>query len=405
MEKDKILIVDDDKSVLASLLILFRHHNFDPIIESEPKKILNIIKENDIQAIILDMNFRRGYNEGKEGLHWLESIKNSYPFLNIILITAYGDIDLAVEAVKKGASDFILKPWNNDDLVSKVKKIIKSKKQKEIQKEVFIFKKDIIGESDSINEIKLIADKVSSSPVSILIQGEQGVGKTLLAEYISFNYSKNQIPTVIDVSKEMVITDKVASDVIILNNLESIEDGFNQSLTNFIKQNSNKKIISIIENINDLTNILTDDIIKDLSLIEINIPPLRRRVKDVKPLVFFFLKLYSEKYNRIVKDIDSEALKMLLEHSWYGNVKELDHVIERAVILSDAETITTEELKFDNIEKSSSVNANTTLNLLELEKDAIVKAIEECNGNITKAAKILGITRTALYRRMEKHEL
>ena len=131
MEKDKILIVDDDKSVLTSLLILFRHHNFEPIIESEPKKILSLIKENEIQAILLDMNFRRGYNEGKEGLFWLESIKNKYPNLNIILITAYGDIDLAVEAVKKGASDFILKPWNNDELVNKVKKIIQSKKQKE----------------------------------------------------------------------------------------------------------------------------------------------------------------------------------------------------------------------------------------------------------------------------------
>ena len=396
MKNNKILIVDDDKSVLASLLILFKHNGFEPTIESEPKKIPDLIKQNDFSAVILDMNFRRGFNDGKEGLSWLSSIKRYDKNISVILFTAYGDIDLAVEAVQKGASDFILKPWNNNELISKVKTVIEKKKKAE--KSTIQLK--LVGESGNFREAITIADKVSNSPVSVIIHGEKGVGKSVLAKYIQTKYNSSVIE--VDLINESISDLNIANNkTVILKNIESLAAEDIKNLKSLFEDNPNAKFISTYNS--SIENRHKKDIF-GVFLIDIGLENLNQRSEDVKILSNHFLDEFSDKYQRKAKRFSDEAIKLILNHNWTENVKELQHVVERAVLLSDTEEIQTDELKFSTFDNKSK-SAINTLNLSDLEKEAILRAIDEAEGNITKASKKLGITRTALYRRMEKYDL
>ena len=408
--KPEILIVDDDKSVLTSLLILFRHHGFEPTIESDPQKIKSLLSSHKFEAVVLDMNFRRGHNEGKEGIFWLDTIKNIQPDQNVILITAYGDIDLAVEAVKKGAADFILKPWDNEALIAKVKSVIESKnKAKTPEREEYT--SILIGKSEASKEVQSLVRKVSESSVSVMITGENGVGKMLVAREIHYLYTvKATKPVVIDFTKEieeetvLKTIKEYKGKTLVLNHIELMTNQMQENIYRLVNEFKELKVISTCGQLNDL-NDFHEELKQKLNLIHIGIRPLRDRKEDIKPLSIHFLKTFAEKYDRKASEITAEALNKLHKHSWLGNIKELKHCLERAVILSEEASIDNDLIKLDNNIATTVVNSSGTLNLSEIEKETIIKAIEGCNGNITKASKKLGITRTALYRRMEKYDI
>lgn len=407
METPKLLIVDDDKSVLTSLLILFRHHGFEPIIESDPQKIHTLLKSHHVEAVVLDMNFRRGYNEGKEGIYWLDTIKQIQPDLHVILITAYGEIDLAVEAVKRGATDFILKPWDNDTLVSKVQKAVDAKKQPKATRP---FVSRIVGVSEATLEVKSLIRKVAESPVSVLITGERGSGKELVSREIHSLYEQGKAAfhridcaTISSSDLWSKLSDSTAQ-VIVFRNLDMLPLDLEMSFLQLLETRKGIKFITLMEDKNMLKEV-NKEISAFLSLIEIHIEPLRSRKKDIAPLVDYFMGEFAERYERHCVTLSEDAEAKVMRHQWPGNVAELSHCIERAVILSDSDTIAVDLIKIDSDQEIKKTVSSGTLNLSELEKEAILKAIEDSNGNITKASEKLGITRTALYRRMEKYDI
>ena len=409
-DKPKILIVDDDKSILTSFLILFRHHNFEPTIESDPKKIKVLLTENKFEAVVLDMNFRKGHNEGKEGIFWLEAIRRIQPNLDVVLITAYGDVDLAVEAVKKGAADFILKPWNNEMLIQKIRSVIELKRNanKGVE-EKFVSK--LQGISEASKQVISLVKKVSESPVSVLITGETGVGKKLVSNEIYQSYiGRKGTPERLDFDKDISMKeiDAKLSDqnlnTIVLSNIDKISPAIQIILNDIFENRKEMKIISICNHISLLSS-FDASLLQKLSLIQLEVQPLRTRKEDVKELATYFLNEFSQRYGRKAISFSIESINKLNKHSWPGNVKELKHCIERAIILSEEKIISDDLIKIDTHANSSSINLSGTLNLSELERETIIKAIEECQGNITKASKKLGITRTALYRRMEKYDI
>ena len=409
--KPKILIVDDDKSILTSLLILFRHHEFNPTIESDPKKIKTLLASNIFEAVVLDMNFRKGHNEGKEGIFWLETIRRIQPKLSVVLITAYGDVDLAVEAVKRGAADFILKPWDNENLVGKVKSVIELKnKSKNVGTEKYISK--LKGTSDASKEVSSLVGKVSESAVPVFITGEDGVGKSLVANEIHQLYIERKgKPDLLDFTREVSpeqiedVFKKNALKTVVLNHIELMDPSAQSKVAEWLERKKELKTIATCNSVT-LLDSFDRDLLQRLNLIQIDIKPLRDRKEDIKVLANYFLNEFSSKYGRKARDFSSEAISKLNKFLWKGNVKELKHCIERAIILSEQEIIGDDLIRIDNNNAStSSVNFSGTLNLSELEKETIIKAIEECDGNITKASKKLGITRTALYRRMEKYDI
>ena len=406
----KILIVDDDKSVLTSLLILFRHNGFEPTIENDPYKIKALLSKEDFDAVILDMNFRRGHNEGKEGIFWLDTIKALKPDLHTILFTAYGDVDLAVEAVKKGASDFILKPWNNDSLINKVKSIVKDRSVK-INAGNKTFSSQLIGRSNAIQELKSLVQKVSESSVSVLVTGEVGVGKKMIAQEIHKVFSNSNekakiFDFTIDVEWELLEMEltSLKTNTLVLNHIELMSEEIQKSLYLELEGKKSLKVISICNHVG-LLDTFNQEFLQRLNLIKVDIVPLRHRKEDIKELTTYFLKEFSTKYGRIANILSIDAINKLNKYNWPGNVKELEHTIERAVILSEKEVIEQDLIKFDHIDTNSNFNTSGSLNLSELERETIIKAIEGCDGNITKASKKLGITRTALYRRMEKYDI
>lgn len=449
-----ILIVDDDEDILLAAKMLLKRHAKKVIIEKNPKKIPFLLNNDSYDVILLDMNFVEDTTTGKEGIYWLKEIIQRDPSAVVIMITAYGGVELAVEALKEGATDFVLKPWQNEKLIATISSAAQLNSSR---KEVNTLKQakqtlvrdleqsfgDMLGESAGMKNVKGIIQKVAKTDANILILGENGTGKELVARALHkessratkdfigvdmgaiaetlfeselFGHKKGAFTDAKEdrigrfeiANKGSLFLDEIgnlplnlqAKLLAVLQNREVMPLGSSRSVPIDIRLicATNMPINEMIEK-----KEFRQDLLYRINTVEIYLPPLRERGEDIPLLARHFLKSYAKKYKRPGKKISSSALTKLQRYHWPGNVRELQHAIERAVIMSDEELIQPDDFFFLS-QKTQSENGHVnTLNLDEMEKTVIEKALQKYNGNISKAAKELGLTRASLYRRLEKY--
>ena len=456
-EIGKLLIIDDDEDVLLAAKMLLKKYAREVIIEKNPKKIPFLLNDSDYDVILLDMNFSKDITSGKEGFYWLNQILEKDPDAVVILITAFGDVEMAVRALKDGATDFVLKPWQNEKLIatistaSKLKNSYKEVDQlkqtkKVLQEESNQRFKEIIGESPSMKNVYNVIDKVAGTDANVLILGENGTGKELVAralhqksirkEQVFINVDMGAITETLFESelfghKKGSFTDakedragrfEVANGgSLFLDEIGNLNLPLQSKLLTAIQRRevirigSNKTIpidirlicatnMPIYDMVND--NTFRQDLLYRINTVEIHLPALRERMEDIKVLSDHFVEMYCRKYRKASKSISASTLKKFEKYKWPGNIRELQHAIERAVIMSDKNTLMSEDFFFlSQAGDVSDEQMHESLDLDEVEKSTIRKAINKHNGNISKAAKELGLTRASLYRRLEKHGL
>ncbi|WP_034057607.1 sigma-54-dependent transcriptional regulator [Lacinutrix jangbogonensis] len=456
--KASILIIDDDEDILLSAKLVLKKHYDNVITRNNPKEINQILSKEQIDVIVLDMNYRIGFNDGKEGLYWLKHILKINPKMVVILMTAYGEVELAVNAIKLGAFDFILKPWTNEKLLATVHAgltLSRSNHKISILKhtnDTLLKSSDqqfgpVIGNSDEMQEVMNIIDKVSITDANIIVLGENGTGKQHLAREIHKKSSQNNGPFIhVDLGslseslfeselfghKKGAFTDALEDKP---GRFEMAEDGtlFLDEIGN-LPLNLQSKLLTVLQDKKTsrlgegierpfnarllfATNVpihewvaqgkFRQDLLFRINTVEITIPPLRARPKDITDFINHYLNIYSEKYQKSHLKITKEAMKVLQDHKWPGNVREIQHTIERGVIMADNNEILPTDFNLTIIPKGNEVLSNEfdNLNLQDIEKLLVQKAIDKYDGNISKAAKELGLTRAALYRRLEKFNL
>ncbi|MEP4533547.1 MAG: sigma-54 dependent transcriptional regulator [Cyclobacteriaceae bacterium] len=456
-ELGKILIIDDDEDVLLAAKMLLKKHAREVLIEKNPKKIPFLLNNDTYDLILLDMNFSKDITSGKEGFYWLEQILDKDPQAVVVLITAFGDVEMAVRALKAGATDFVLKPWQNEKLIATLssagrlkesyKEVTKLKQtSKALQEDSNHAFKDIIGESQPIKDVFKIIDKVAGTDANVLILGENGTGKELIARAIhQKSLRKDNVFIGVDMGaiteslfeselfghKKGSFTDakedrpgrfEVANNgSLFLDEIGNLSMPLQSKLLTALQKRevtrigSNKSVpidirlicatnMPIYEMVGE--NDFRQDLLYRINTVEIHLPPLRDREEDIPLLADHFLKMYNTKYRKTIKKIAPNTVKKLQKYSWPGNIRELQHAIERAIIMSDTDTLTPDDFFFLS-QKPDSGNSveSDTFNLDEVERNIIQKAVNRHNGNISKAAKDLGLTRASLYRRLEKYGL
>ncbi|CAM1368909.1 sigma-54-dependent transcriptional regulator [Tenacibaculum xiamenense] len=449
-----ILIVDDDDDILFSARISLKKYFTEIITSNNPKKIGNHLNSSVIDVVLLDMNYRVGFEDGKEGLYWLKYIKELSPETTVILMTAFGSVNLAVDAIKQGASDFILKPWNTEKLygVVNVGVELARSKRKTVQLETVqnqdnldFHKKagHIIGNSEAMQSAIRLVKKVAPTDANILILGENGTGKYVFAKEIHLESDRKNAPFIhvdlgalnenlfeselfgyvkgafTDAHKDTIGRFELAKGgTIFLDEIGNLPLHLQSKLLTVIQ---NRKITRLGEGkereidvriicatnapIHEMVDEQTfrQDLLFRINTIELNLPPLRERQDDTLLLANYFLKKLNNKYRKSIEGFSNEAINGLKNYSWPGNIREVEHIVERAVIITDDTIIQIHDLHFSGKKIDTSLGDN--LNLEETEKLLIQKALQKHQGNISRAAKDLGLTRAALYRRLEKHEL
>lgn len=442
----KILVIDDDHDVLTALRLLLKPLVLEVATEKKPANILSRIQSDNFDVIILDMNFNGLVNTGNEGIFWLNKIKEEAPKVSVILITAYGDIDLAIRSLKQGASDFLVKPWKNDKLIHAVTDLVEAKRgKKTVKKNNLTTSEMIVGESQVMKEVFVKLKKVAPTDANILILGENGTGKDLLAKAIHENSNRKHKPFVkVDVGaltstlfeselfgyKKGAFTgaqedrqgrfEVAQGGTLFLDEIGNISL-LQQARLLTVLQNrqitplgSNESIaidIRLICATNlDLTALVDEtkfrkDLIYRINTVDIVVPPLRERGSDISLLAKHFALVYAEKYSKAALGLHPGFLKKLEQHSFPGNVRELQYALERAVIMTDNDVLQEEDLVFSALENQEPTANSKMLNLDSVEKHTILQVLDKNKGNISQSAKDLGITRAALYRRLQKHDL
>lgn len=451
MTKGNILIVDDNKSILSALEILLAPEFQTVTTFSDPNQILYELSKQEYNLVILDMNFNAGVNTGNEGIYWLGRIKEIHPEISVVMITAYGDIELAVKALKMGATDFFLKPWDNSKLLATLKSAIQlnwskkevsllREKEKGLKSEMNREQKYIIGTSPQLMQVLRMVRKVARTDANVLITGENGTGKELIA---------HEIHRLSDRSDEVMISIDMGSVAETLFESElfgHVKGAFTDARDNrpgkfevadkgtlFLDEIGNlpyhlqSKLLAVVQN-RTITRIgsnksvpvdirlicatnknlermvgeglFREDLLYRINTIQIEVPPLRERGNDILVLTDFFLKKYSSKYNKTNLKINHQAQEKLVRYTWPGNIRELQHTIEKAVILSESNILKAEDFFMKPVMQGKTSDSDMTLE--EMEKRMIRQSIEKNNGNLSAAADQLGITRQTLYNKIRK---
>ncbi|MDT0620402.1 sigma-54-dependent transcriptional regulator [Croceitalea vernalis] len=451
MTKANILVIDDNKSVLSALEILLQFEYKSVQTLFNPNQISSFPNLKEIDIVLLDMNFSAGVNTGNEGLFWLNEIKKKSPNTSVIMMTAYGAVDLAVKALKQGASDFILKPWNNERLLTTVKSAyelrmskleINKLKKKESNLKQFINddKNHIIGNSRALTEVLNLVRKVAKTDVNVLITGENGTGKELIARELH-RLSRRKEEVFINVDMGSISDNLFESELFghikgsftdakedRAGKFEAAHQGslFLDEMGNLSLQ-TQAKLLSAIQNKSivrvgsnkqidvdirlicatncNLDKMVTDglfreDLLYRINTIHIEVPPLREREGDILILSDFFLKQFAHKYDKPSLKINNLAQEKLIEYQWPGNIRELQHTMERAVILSEGNVLKPTDFLLHSKPTQSFENELTTLD--EMEYHMISKALELYDGNYSAAADQLGVSRQTLYNKMKK---
>jgi DNA-binding NtrC family response regulator len=420
------------------------------VIEKNPDAIKTLLPAKNFDLILLDMNFNSSINTGNEGIFWLKKIKELSPATAVIMITAYGDIDLAVRSLKEGAGDFMIKPWHNERLLDTIKDLLQKKSGTVAvsnNAHHSVIGSELLGESESMLDIFKKIEKIAPTDANILILGENGTGKDLVAKAIHqkslrtnkpyvkvdagaltetlfeselFGYKKGAFTDAKEdrmgrfeaATSGTLFLDEIGNITLqqqarlltVLQNRQVTPLGSNQSLSIDIRLLCATNV-PFTELANESR--FRKDLIYRINTVEITIPPLRKRGTDINLLAKHFVKLYAAKYFKPNMELDNAALKKLTQYHFPGNVRELQYVIERAVIMSEDDIINDTDLIFSSLENQlqQDNDDNADFRLTTVERNAIQKVIEKHNGNITKAAKELGLTRTALYRRLSKYDI
>ena len=445
-----ILIIDDDHDVLHTARMVLKPHFTHITTESNPEQLNFLIANNDYDVILLDMNYTAGATSGKEGQFWLKEILAKKPEQQVIMITAYGDIKLAVEAMKNGAADFVVKPWENEKLQASVyaafqhsqsKKELQSlkNKQEKITRMLSGDDVELIGGSQAMKDVFRIIEKVAATDANVLILGENGTGKELVAQAIHQNSERRQkafikidlgaIPESLFESelfgnKKGAFTDaredrtgrfEVADKgTLFLDEIGNVSPPMQSRLLTAIQNKTitpigSNKSIPIDCRIVAATNgnlyqmveekKFREDLLYRINTVEIQMPPLRERLEDIPLLADHFLKQYGKKYRKEIK-FHRDTIEYLSSYHWPGNIRELQHAIERAVIMADTTELTPSDFLLN---LSSGDRPNNSYKLDEIEKSTIEQALTKFQGNVSKAAKELGLGRTTMYRKMEKY--
>ncbi|MBD2757013.1 sigma-54-dependent transcriptional regulator [Spirosoma validum] len=458
MQDAKLLLVDDDPDVLLAARLLLKRHVSSVDIEKNPEKLPFLLNNNRYDAIVLDMNFQRDVSSGREGFAWLDRILDIDPKARVVLFTAYGDVEMAVRAIKAGAVDFVLKPWQNDKFLDTIRGAVEGRKddKEDIKKEKNgkepsdkkpAKQTNIIG--SAMRPILDTVEQVAPTDANVLILGENGTGKDLIARAIHDYSDRRDKPFVsVDVGAltESLFESELFGHVkgaftdarddragrfeeanggtIFLDEIGNLSPAQQARLLTVLQQRqvtrvgSNKArpidvrlICATNADINERVaeRQFRQDLLYRINTIELHLPPLRERPGDIGPLAEFFLKKYSKQYNRSVSGLSPALLAEMKQYRWPGNVRELQHAVERAVILARPELTPGTLLEPNNfVFKNGATTAspvNETLQLEDMERQLIQQAMQKYRGSITDVAKELGLSRQALYRRLEKFGL
>lgn len=455
MTKGKLLIIDDNKDVLAALEILLEEE-FDVCTTlSNPNQIPEETRRQDYDVILLDMNFSSRVNTGNEGLFWLREIRNQSPDTVVIMFTAYGDINLAVSAMKEGATDFIIKPWENDKLLATLKTGVQlscsrreSKKLKQVQG---VYLEDmsrhapiLSGSSSAFQRIIDVIEKTAPTDANILLTGENGTGKSLIAQEIHRKSNRNQeafIPVDLGSIHENLFESELFGHVrgaftdarsdrtgrietaeggtLFLDEIANLSLPMQAKLLTVLQEkritplgsNTSKPVdIRLICATNKILSQevthgdFREDLYYRINTIDIEIPPLRQRPEDIEELVEQFFTRFKSKYKKSEMSLSEAYITLLKQHPWPGNVRELEHVVEQSVILAETNILDMEDFhtrKSFSTEMESSVDKT----LEEIEKEAILKALHKHGGNQVQAARELNITRQTIHNKIKRYGL
>ncbi|RAV98615.1 sigma-54-dependent transcriptional regulator [Pseudochryseolinea flava] len=456
-KQGRILIVDDNEDLLKAAKMHLKRHFAQVDIEKNPEAIPALMNNEDYDVILLDMNFTKDVSSGSEGYYWLERILQIDPSAVVVLITAYGDVQMAVKAIKAGATDFVLKPWENEKLLATLYSSMRLRESRDVIENLKIKNQEInqtlnnrfseiIGQSAAMQKIFQTIERVAKTDANVLILGENGTGKELIARAIHRNSSRQKENFVgVDLGS---ITETLFESELFGHKKGSFTDAKEDRAGRFELANNGTlfldeignlsmplqaKLLTVLQNRRvsrvgsnkdtavDLrlicaTNMPLYDMVKEnrfrqdllyrINTIEIEIPALRERFEDIPLLANHFLRHYAAKYEKSVNKISEAAMSRMHKHPWPGNIRELQHAVERAVILSNSSVLQPEDFTFTaSSGKEEGQLSLEQYNLDEVEKLLIRKVLKKYNGNITQAASELGLTRSSLYRRLEKHGL
>jgi DNA-binding NtrC family response regulator len=439
-----IVVIDDQEDILFAVKMLLKKH-FETIHTlNNPKNVVKLLSENTIDVVLLDMNYRIGFEDGREGLYLLKEIKTLSPKTAIILMTAFGKLETAVEGLKIGAFDYVLKPWENDKLVFTIKQAVEeSRREQKKANKTITNNPFFIGNSELIKKSYSLAEKVAKTDANVLILGENGTGKYVLAQYIhqqsdrkdkafmavdlgslsdsifeselfgyaqgAFTDAKTNTPGRFELAQNgTIFLDEIGNVPLHLQSklLQVIQSKTVTRLGESKPRPLNVRIITatnlnLKEEVSQRT--FREDLYYRINTVEIVIPALRNRLEDKIPLAHFLLQKMIEKYERNPIVFEDKALKKIEEHAWNGNIREMENKIERAIILCENNCISVSDLDLDEIIPYK--ESQDDLHLSNIEKLTIQKILTKNHHNISKSAEELGLSRAALYRRMEKFDL
>ena len=456
----KILVVDDDEDVLHALRLLLKKYSRSVHTEKNPEQIPTLLKNEDYDLILLDMNFTQDVTSGREGFHWLDQVLALDPSAVVVMITAYGDVETAVRAIKEGATDFVLKPWQNERLLATLSSAMRLRqtrveatqlrsKQRLLSADLdHRFQNFVGGAASSMQRVFETIDKVGRTDANVLILGENGTGKELVAralhrasnraDEVFVTVDMGAIPETLfeselfghvkgaftDAREDRAGRFEVATGgTLFLDEIGNLSLPLQAKLLTAIQRrevvrvgsNKSKPIdvrlicatnMPIYEMVKDKR--FRQDLLYRINTVEILLPPLRERAEDIPLLVDHFLDKYARKYQSGIKGLQPAALKKLAAYHWPGNVRELEHMIERALIMTETSVLQPEDFFFAGhfeVDAQQDGLIFDNYNLEEVEKMVIRKALDKREGNISKAAEELGLTRASLYRRLEKYGL
>lgn len=451
----KLLIVDDHKQVLKALIQLLEPE-FDSITGiSNPNQIISCINKEDYDVILLDMNFSAGVNTGNEGIYWLARILKSDPLAAVVMITAYSDVNLAVRAIKEGAADFVVKPWDNNKLITTLQaafKLRQSKvenkklrdRQKQINKGIINQYGPLIGKSQAMENVLQVIKKVARTDANVLVIGENGTGKELIVKEIHNNSRRaGEVFISIDIGtitetlfeSEMfghvkgAFTDAredktgwfetASGGTLFLDEIGNLSLTMQSKLLTAIQNRVICKVgsktpipfdIRLIcasnKNPEEMVtkNLFREDLYYRINTIVIELPPLRDRGDDIVLLAEHFLKEYANKYEKFQLKFSSRTLDKLMKYSWPGNVRELRHTVEKAVILCESDILTPEDFLISHSSQQPALQKKPPT-FADIEKQALETALRNNNGSVLKASKELGLARQTMYNKMQKYNL
>lgn len=452
-----IVVVDDNRSMLTAVEILLNGIFEKVVTLGSPNRLLSTLREVKADVLLLDMNFSSGINSGNEGLYWLSEVKKTDPSIEVVLFTAYADIDLAVKAMQRGATDFVVKPWNNAKLVATLQAALSLRKSRSEAKQLGDIKRSFSpeggagenamfwGTSPAMRRLRAIVEKVADTDANILITGENGTGKEMLAREIHrLSARKDELIVTVDLGaipetlfeSELFGHVKGAFTDARSDRAGKFEAASNGSLfldeignlpyhqqakllsaiqsRSIVRVGSNSPIpvnIRLISATNrDLNQMVSagefrEDLLYRINTIHIEIPPLAQRTEDIVPLAQIFLKRYATKYNKTCAGFNDAALEKLMSHNWSGNIRELQHTVEKAVIMADSDLITADELLISRREGNAGTQAIAPSTLEEMERSMIANALQRHGGNLSAVAAQLGVTRQTLYNKIKKYNL